>query len=354
MGTTRKILVVGSSGLRDWENRKEYAEACELLGKALAAAGHTIILGSKKDNEDTIDRCVLEGANSVAGRHKVIVLGSEKERPLYQKMEKELEHIDLIRKTDKSPPWGRAYQINQADGVILVGGALGTNQAGFTAVALERPVLAIRKFGGGAQEVWNAIHERYNDKELGNFSEEAVELQSDWDLSVARKAVHLAERLIDASRPKGKLLDMLLFAVVAVVLLGVWAEMFFRPSPATPLYFFIMLGVSALIGTALRTAVELNGDESAQLSWRRALKDVITGLLLAFGLILVYLAGGIAFVGDSEFLKRLQNATEFQRTAIGFSVVGISAAFLMETTTQKLKSLLAASIGDKPGITPGR
>ena len=68
-----RVLIVGSNhfdGSSDsWPN---ITSAAEDLGRSLAKAHHTIVVGSESPN--TADRHVFEGFQSIPGRHKVSVL----------------------------------------------------------------------------------------------------------------------------------------------------------------------------------------------------------------------------------------------------------------------------------------
>jgi hypothetical protein len=67
-----RVLIVGSLDKDSPEHdRQGFISACREVGAALARAKIDLVVGSTSPN--TADRWVLEGASSVAGKHKVWV-----------------------------------------------------------------------------------------------------------------------------------------------------------------------------------------------------------------------------------------------------------------------------------------
>jgi cyanophycinase-like exopeptidase len=103
------ILVVGSTHFIGSESvREELISACKEIGKALAEKGHTIIVGSEKEN--TVDRYVVEGANTIAGdnKAKVLVLRPAKgEAPFFKDADKFSKVVFDYRRRGKGWTVGR-------------------------------------------------------------------------------------------------------------------------------------------------------------------------------------------------------------------------------------------------------
>lgn len=351
MKAGKRILVVGATDLKtfDKSRRKEYLDACSQMGRALAGAGHTIMLGSRSDDSNKIDRFVVEGANAVGGdKHGVIVYAAPKQQFPFEKETKDFPQLDFKWIEDKGPWWGRVFQVKNADAVVLIDGGDGTYQTGICARALERPILAIPSFGGGAEKVWKELQPEY--EHIPGLADDALKLQTPWDPSKADLAVRMVERLLaaNASRPS-RTGDRVQALVAVIALLAAWLFLFCAPFHPRPVSFLLILSVSALVGTAMRSLTKITSDPSAQISGAVLVTEAATGLALSFGLMLVYLAGGLTISGDSGFLDHLDQDAGFRRNAVVFSVLGVAGAFTMERAKDKISGWFGTKIsgGDK-------
>ncbi len=160
-----KILIIGSLYFCVDVNLKDRViAACRELGTEIARKGHTIIVGS--DNAKTVDLYVVQGANLVPKKQKLIVhlperddAGENRRIAPFSHQRAEFPNITEISYRASKGPWsvGRTYAIREADVVIVIGGARGAAQVGYSASALNKPVLAIPYFGGSAVEIWDTI-----------------------------------------------------------------------------------------------------------------------------------------------------------------------------------------------------
>lgn len=335
-----KILVVGSTEFDGSGKYKEdFALACKQLGAALAKAGHTIFVGS--DEESMADRHVVLGANSVEGRHKVVVYRPTKGATPFEAERAKLKNIDFsFRRSKGALAAGRIYQIRDTDAVIMVGGGRGTAHVGYTAPALERPVLAIGAFGGAAKDAW----EEYLDRDyarLGFFEYDFLEaklmgLKERWEPPMADVAVKATEELVKRN-PYRSERNVPLIAIIALPLLflAAWVGLFVNPIGSLTMSFFLLLAVSALLGTGLRINLRFFREVRPQIPVRRILNEGSIGLLLAFGLALIYLAGGITITGDTKFVA-ISEYSDFQRIGVNMSILGFSAGLLIERATERL------------------
>ena len=334
-----KILVVGSWDFDGGEQIQEkFASVCQQLGASLARAGHTIVVGSSK--KGVADRHVVFGANSVDGRHKVLVV-----RPAKGAIPFETDHANLtkidFRFRRRKGPWavGRIYQILEAEGVIMIGGGRGTAQVGYTAPVLERPVLAIAALGGAARDAWEEYLDADYDR-LGLYDHRFLDgkfanLGATYDKSTADLAVKSIEELVKRNpyRSKQNVLQSVI-VVLPILLLAVWVGLFVKPMGSMTVSFFLLLFFSALLGNGLRTIIRFTRDKP-KISVSRLFNEGVQGLLLAFGLALVYLAGGITITGNMKFVN-IGEYGDFQRIAVSMSMLGFSAGFLIKSATEQL------------------
>lgn len=338
-----KILIVGSSEIDGNETvQTGFDSACRQLGSALARARHTVIVAS--DQQETADRHVVLGANDVEGRHDVLVMRPTRGDTPFNNERASLSNIHFtFKRVQASWAVGRIYQIREADAVIMIGGARGTAQVGYTAPALEKPVLAIGSFGGAAKQAWEEYLEADYGR-LGFFDARFLKgklasLEENWEESMAELAVEAVEELIKRNpyRSERKVPQVVLVAL-QLLFYASWVGLFVSPTHST-VSFFLLLTVSALLGTGLRTVLRSIRETKYQMTVRRLLNEGLTGLLLAFGLSLFYLAGAITITGDTN-LAKITTDTDFQRIAVSLSILGFAAGFLIERVTERLTQRL--------------
>jgi hypothetical protein len=206
--------------------------------------------------------------------------------------------------------------------------------------------LAIPCFGGSAREVWDAVSPLY--VRSGITDDEQAAIQLNWDESAAAAAITSAEKLVRRNPWGSSGQTTQVFVLIGVVLLlASWVIVFLRiPRIGVPnnVAFFVLLGVSSLLGTAMRNALRLTSDEAAHYSPRVLLNEATVGLLIAFALSLTYLAGGIVFTG--HFVS-LDTDPDFTRLAVTMSLLGLAAGFSFETAAEKVRKWLETELSKR-------
>lgn len=108
--------------------------------------------------------------------------------------------------------------------------------------------------------------------------------------------------------------------------------------------FFLLLFFSALLGAGLRTLVAYQRGEAARLTLQGVLLDLVICLIVAFGLSLFYLIGGISFTGTVVVLDSTTSSS-FATISISMSLLGLAAGFLVPLT--QLRERLERSISQQ-------
>lgn len=346
-----RTLIVGSIEFDAAEEEKSrWKAACFEIGKALAEAGHSLVVGS--DTENTADHFVVYGANSATSkRTKVLVNRPEADvlepgpdRTPFAKAqsEKKLQRIDFNYNRERGH-WSanRVSQILASDAVIAIGGASGTLQTGYSAPLLGRPVLVIPHFGGAATKLWSQFAPDYD---RAGLKEKAAHLREEWTDSHAKLAVEVLQGLLRSNPYKRKTSTRQLFVLAAVLLAG-WGIVFAYPIEHGMATFLILLLISALIGSTLRISLrELSSLSTPDYS-QRITTEFTSGLLLAFALALIYFTGGLAITGDFKFAKQLQTDADFFRVSIAMSLLGLGAALLVERASERVVRFLENVVG---------
>lgn len=339
-----KILVVGSNHFPDSAKVQEQLEqACRDIGAALATAGHDLIVGSS--NPNTADRFVIEGVASVAGKHKVLIFRpDEGPTPFTDQPVPNQKRIQFTVKRCPGP-WtvGRIHQILAADAVIIIGGGGGAAQAGYSAPLLGVPVLAVPAFGGAAKDVWDYLTRDY--EKVAGVQEHTTELREAWRPEHARGVVAAVSALVGAKLYRSRhTFQGLLELVASVAMLVGWVLLFGLPPPHGEASFFLLLLLSALLGTVLRRTLRSLSQSIQVQQGPTFWSDATCSVLVAFGLMLIAFMGDLTLTGEFDLLNPQPAA--FQRVSIVFSVIGLFAGFLMEKAARLLAAKLGAAVAD--------
>jgi hypothetical protein len=328
-----RVLVVGSNHhLEDKSRIPLFEEACTDIGQALAKSGFHLVVGSTAKH--TADFWVLKGASNVEGKHKVTVL-----RPEGASVAPNPNDIGGSGRFEVSyrqlhGPWaaGRVSQILAADCVLMVGGTRGTAQVGHSALALEKAVLAIPCFGGAAEEAWHLLDRFYS--KLGSKADKIGNLAQPWRRENAEMVSSTLSSLVKSRVfSRGRLSADIFPLVFNLILFIAWVWLFVTPPEPRQASFFAILAVSAFLGTALRNSLKIVADPSEHISRRAVTAELSAGLVLAFILSLIYLAGSLTFKGDFVAAADLNG---YQRVALFMGVLGVTGGWMLESVAQRI------------------
>jgi predicted acylesterase/phospholipase RssA len=190
-----KILIVGS--IRHLDDQEPVKAACREIGRALASNKHKILVGS--DSSETVDRYIVEGANSIPGPHEVMIYrppGEGHDGPDDTKMPfAEGGNLPNLKFSYfyESGPWTVAHTaaIRDSDGVLIIGGGGFTELIGQITPILGKPLLPIPIFGGAASSTWARLAYLY----LPNFTQQELQnITLRWTASSALEAVSALEK----------------------------------------------------------------------------------------------------------------------------------------------------------------
>jgi hypothetical protein len=346
-----KVLVTGSKRHMDAtaeQDAHRFEEACRQMGKRFVEHGHTLIVGT--DDRLDADYFFVEGANEVAGKHLVDVSRPEEdERPTPYNAERETKFTNIdFRFTRRKGEWTAAlvHALGRADVLLLIGGRTTAMATGYSAEALQKPVLAIPSFGGAAQAVWQEVSRYYRSCGITEYEEGA--LREAWNTDTAEIAVRSAESLVKNnpfhSKDKRAEIGM---TIATLILIALWVALFRRPwEIGKDIAFYAMLMIAAMLGTALRSTLRLVRDEIIDLNPRMLMIEARAGILIAFGFAILYLAGGFIITGAFVSLTTDQ---DFMRVAITISILCFASALhLHEAAAHHKDRLMETLKGRKP------
>ncbi len=295
-----------------------------------------MIIGSVE--ERTVGPHVVEGANTVPGRPIVTIYVTEEDTSVTAfRNRTDLSNIEFQVRREKGS-WAVAMlpAIQEADVAIVIGGGSGTVGIAYSTRALKKPVLAIPSFKGAAKEIWDISLHDYETR-YGVTPGEIETLREAWGGAAADVTVRVAEKLVKRNPFRSNVPHVAMLCSV-FVMTGLWVALFLRSfGLSNDLTFFLLLGIAALLGTGLHSSLRLRRGEVAQLTARDLLSGATIGILLAFGLALLYLAGGIVLTGK---YVTLGSPEDFTRIAVSMSVLGLAAGFLLDSTAENLRRRL--------------
>jgi hypothetical protein len=168
MAASRFAIVGGADPTRNDPNRpdrydpevhvEEAKKMAVALGAELAKRGHSIIVyHSGVAFIETYAVTGFVGANPKTARSIIIRQPQLGSPPIF---DEERTHSKLFqRRVDTSDLWEVSFyrSLADSDGVILIGGAYSTFNAGQVAIGARIPILALEKSGGAASKVWKTL-----------------------------------------------------------------------------------------------------------------------------------------------------------------------------------------------------
>jgi hypothetical protein len=379
------------------ENTASFRSACEALGGALARRKHTIMVGvpdwEMLKNRETVTTFIIEGAskwaddkkkrNAKKGRDKkkegdkkgilckVIFYGPRDREPkdITPKLDtlQELKKLPNIQIEELLEGGGasKARQIPyvaDVDAVILISGREGTASIGYAAYSMRKPVIAITSFGGAAESIAHEVLIDYFTlyTEQGYITTDQIrDLDAYWDKDIdknrenAEKVVELTEKLVEAYNLSNKSTTKILRGITggSVILLAFWLLLYMSSARCTTasfcgtyvnIAFFMLLYASALLGAGLRSLAAYQKNKEEPLNSLDFNINAAISLLIAFGLALIYLIGGISFTGKVVVLGTGAEGQAFATVAVSMSLIGLAAGYLVPLSllTDQLKKII--------------
>lgn len=340
-----KILVLGS--MRDTSRQEllvEFRLACREIGKALATAGHELVVSG--DDPLSVDPYVVEGVETAAGKHRIwLVLPNDGSTfPFVGKAEFK-DRIEFLPKRLNDETWGtsRVSLVQGIDAAISLGGGYGTAMTAQLAAAMERPVLPIPRFKGASEELWRNLR-RFFEK-LGAEADKIGLMEQQWTADnageTAAQAIKLTEQITlrRVFRTNRVAPQQFVLLSAVVVFMVTWISLF-ALSPTQGAWTFVMAFLATGLGTSLRHTLRLVFDPAAQLTWFHLLNDWTAGIVLGFALCLLYFVGAVTVTGSTTQIITPPTQSDFQRIAVIMTLLGMTGGLLLEQVAEGLRSWL--------------
>jgi len=236
-----KIFVVGSRRHLKDDNKKtkSFDDFCTALGERFARKRWTVLAGSVAS--DTADYSVLKGmSDAVCGDVTVDAHIYRNERidentfPKYRLRP----HTEYANMTV-----AHIAAISAADVVVVIGGQNKTPGAAWAGIALGKPVIPLRRFGGKAEELWQDLHHGFSEPLKGDVYNALSGTDTQTEV-LCEKTVSACEMLLEAARKRTFLSKETIFYVVLGAVLGIAAT--FLSAAGGPLDWWRAVGVTVL------------------------------------------------------------------------------------------------------------
>lgn len=363
------------------EDKPKFVAACEALGYSLSKKGHQVRVGISRWEDIEDDRAcfchVICGASEAAKetllhiRPVEVICDVPQAQPtdeagrMWEVVRGSAKNVNLkfrpLRLTDSGV--SRTQRIDEADAYILIGGGKNTERIGYSAHAMDKPVLAVTVFGRAAKAVYSDIlYDAYGDAGAGGEfhtpwgDEKADANNRSLNRSRAATLVDLIQRITKRKREQDSrnVAPLAITIAACCALLVGWVTLYLfasQGSVSARIAFFSLLFITAAIGTGMRILVDFqrNATSNLRLSW--LMIELAVSLMLAFGLALIYLIGGITFTGTVVTLEPNSATGErFPTIALSMSVLGLAAGFL--APVDKLRQRLERAIEERQDGTP--
>ena len=197
-----KLFFVGGITKATEDSSPAFAQAAAELGYISAERGHTVLVGS--ESQSTLDYHVMVGVTRYAQEHPttevaVEVHHADKEiepftsKPLPRNIVRTAIRYERLPTGMSSHLFSHLGGLTASDLMIGMGGGEGTYRIGSVAPLLNKPMLALRQFGGSASLLYEKLKYAYaSDPRTSDFSFCLTESWKEQD--TARKIVGFAER----------------------------------------------------------------------------------------------------------------------------------------------------------------
>jgi hypothetical protein len=248
-------------------------------------------------------------------------------------------------------PWNFSHILRPrySDVVIALGGGYGTRQTGFVAPAFERPMVPVYSFPGASEQLWSEAVQRTF--ETAGVPGETVQRIGQRDDHMAQAVVEAAEILVRNNPYVTPAPRAILALIVGVLLIiALWLTLYAYPTLFGQMIIslFVALGLSSLLGTTLRFGLRMLEHGKSFVLGHQVLVELLVGIVVAFGLMLVYLSAGVIMTGGTLEIK---DPADFHRAVLTTSLLGLAASLLLEKATERLRNALGQRLGEVDGGT---
>lgn len=331
--------------------KDQIEQAARAVGEALATAGHTIWIGT--DDDVDVDPHVVEGALSV-------------EPPV--EIEVQRQHGWSAAYVDKPNRIGTRWRqfddwdvtnmevVREVDGVIAIAGRASVVQMGIAAWMMNKPVIPIGSFGGGAKTLWNYGSARRSDFYQDGLVDAVIDrLAAPWSNETAKVVVDALNK-VEQARARARVPRALLVFTLLLTLVALIGWVFFLMYPilaadtatataAIDISLFALfptVGFAGLLGANMQTLRAIRN--AVTVSGRAVPVDIALGITAGVISAVLYLLVQFAVSGD---IMLQMNAADYVRVALIVSMASLFAALYLDRALARFDTISDSVISGK-------
>ncbi|MGE0471499.1 MAG: hypothetical protein AB7L09_16865 [Nitrospira sp.] len=325
-------------------------EAAEVLGRELARAGFHILVYTSGAN--FLESHIVKGyvASRLANRRSVQVrypLNGQK--PEFLEQQTNAEVFDW--RPDHSRHWEMSFyqSLNEADGILLMGGGTSTKIAGVVAMGHGIAMLPLAGFGGAAAEVWESLRPG---RDLPSADEISLMARPGWsdDYAVesikaikdqlARKAELVRQRWIEERRREVSI-GWHAFSAVLVFVLAVAAgavAFAWENIPVVPLIALLFFSplLAGVAGSTIRLVFDAS-QGSSLVTTQTTLTTVALGLIAGGAAGLLFITAQIT-TAPSTGNGNIVSPEQARKLVLFGILIGLVAGLTLDAVFRKLIS----------------
>ena len=236
----------------------------------------------------------------------------------------------------------RVQQVLECDIVLVIGGGVGTSLVAQTAIALQKPCLALPTFAGAGAELFDELEREY--KSVYRLSPVLQTLRTAWNAESAA-TVHKALGILIKHNPfkRENVFSSLGFLGLTVAFMIAWVLVQGADWGNYLFNILTLMSLSVLLGTVLNFGLRRYNNASIKVSLSAVLNHATISIVLGFGFTLLFLIGGLGINGNLEFVENLDHQGRL-RVGVLMSAFGLASGFLLEASVKRLRGLLQTQL----------
>ena len=322
-----KILIVGSTD----DSTDCYKRVCHDIAEGLSKK-HEIVIGS--DRNTTADYYIMEKLLSINTKKNITIYYHKgKDKPYSEYTKANITYQKLGGDWDVA----RAPQIVYSDVIIIIGGGEKTKKVIELAQSLDKSIIPIPNTGGEADKHWGNFRANNTDNK-----DDLTSLEN-WD---KKKSIESIEKIIKKNiNNKSEfnqvgVIPLLSIGGSVIILITFWILLFFQKITLDmTLSLFILSFISSVLGVSLYAITHILDEKIIEKKEVFIIRP-LSGLLITFGLVILYLASTFTVNGNFNSFSTLSENGNYQRIGIIFSILGLFAGLMTEKAIINLKKKL--------------
>ena len=329
-----KILIVGSTD----NCTSLYKQVCHNIAEGLSKK-HEIVIGSDRDT--TADYYIMEKLSSTNTKKNITIYYHKgKNKPFSEdaKVKKCTKANIKYEKLGEDWDVARTPQIVYSDVIIIIGGGEKTKKVIELAQSLGKNIIPIPETGGEADNHWvnfSANNIAYKD-DLTNLS--------NWDEKKSIQSIeNFLKKTINSKSEFSQIgiVPLLCVGGSVLMLITFWILLFFQKITLDmTLSLFIVSFISSILGVSLYAITNILDKKVLETKEVFIIRP-IAGLLITFGLVILYLASTFTVNGSFDSFSTLNENGNYHRIGITFSLLGLFAGLMTEKAIINLKKKLS-------------